>query len=297
MRSHRSIPLIAAALLLAACGGDDDAADTADPTDPTDAVVETTEAPAAVETTEAPAEPVTGPATIEAGDQSGDGTSVTVASVSLPTAGFVVIHADGGGSPGPILGWSDLLPAGDSSDVVVTLQEPIADSATVFPMAHVDANGNGEYEFMPPDVVIDVPATTADGGVAVLPIAYEVAGGDESAAGDAGLLLADTALGEVLVAADGFTLYLFTPDAQGPSTCYDQCEANWPIVAEITSVGEGLDPALLGTTTRDNGDVQATYNGWPLYYFAGDATPGDVNGQGVNDVWWVIDAAGDAIGV
>ena len=38
-----------------------------------------------------------------------------------------------------------------------------------------------------------------------------------------------------------------------------------------------------------------TYNGWPLYYFSGDAAPGDTNGQALNDVWWVVDATGNAI--
>jgi predicted lipoprotein with Yx(FWY)xxD motif len=293
MRPKHLVSLIAAlTLLAAACGGDDDSADT---TTASEATAETT---AADDASDAPddsvTEPVTGPATITASDQSGDGTSVSVASVSVPTDGFVVVHADGGGSPGPILGWSDLLPAGDNTDVVVELREPLAESAIVYPMAHVDANGNGEYEFMPPDVTIDVPATTADGAVAVLPINYDVAttGGDASSAG---LQLAASDLGEILVDASGYAVYLFTPDAQGESTCYDECEASWPIVAEVTAVGDGLDEPLLGTTTRTNGDVQATYNGWPLYYFAGDATAGDVNGQGLNGVWWVIDAAGDAI--
>lgn len=287
MNPKHLAPIVATlALFATACGGDDDGATTT-----TTAAAE----PAGEADDTRPADaPVTGPATIAATDQSGDGTSVSVASVTLPTAGFVVVHADGGGSPGPILGWSDLLPAGESTDVVVELAEPLTADATVFPMAHVDANGNGEYEFMPPDVTIDVPATTGEGGVAVLPIDYEVVAGDDASA--AGLVLASTDLGEIVVDRSGFTVYVFTPDEQGDSTCYDACEANWPIVSEVGSVGDGLNPALLGTTTRTNGDVQATYNGWPLYFFAGDAAPGDVNGQSLNGVWWVVDAAGDAVG-
>lgn len=119
-------------------------------------------------------------------------------------------------------------------------------------------------------------------------------GSDEDAAG-AGIGLTTADLGEIIVDADGNTLYLFVPDAQGDSTCYDQCETNWPAIGEVTAVGDGLDVALLGTTERTNGDIQATYNGWPLYYFAKDAAAGDTNGQGVGDVWYVIDAAGNAI--
>ena len=289
MRPKQLISLVAALTLFgAACGSDDDSADTTAASGAADTTTAATDAPDDTIT-----EPVTGPATISASDQSGDGTTVSVASVSLPTDGFVVVHADGGGSPGPILGWSDLLPAGDNTDVVVELQEPLTESAIVYPMAHVGANGNGEYEFMPPDVTIDVPATTADGAVAVLRINYDVtAGGD---AESAGLQLTTTDLGEILVDAGGNTVYLFVPDSQGDSTCYDACEANWPVVAEVTTIGDGLDQSLLGTTTRTNGDVQATYNGWPLYYFAGDAAPGDTNGQSLNGVWWVIDASGDAV--
>ena len=109
------------------------------------------------------------------------------------------------------------------------------------------------------------------------------------------IVLTETDLGSILTDSDGNTLYLFDPDAQGESVCYDQCEEAWPpLVAEATA-GEGVDAALLGTAPRTDGSVQVTYNGWPLYYFAADNAPGDINGQGVNDVWWVVDAAGDAI--
>ena len=110
------------------------------------------------------------------------------------------------------------------------------------------------------------------------------------------LQLSSSDLGDILVDTDGNTLYSFVPDNQGDSTCYDQCEANWPIVAELSSVGGGLDAGLLGTIERTTGDTQATYNGWPLYHFVNDAAAGDTNGQGVKDVWHVLDAAGNAIG-
>jgi predicted lipoprotein with Yx(FWY)xxD motif len=290
-----AIALLTVTLIAASCGSDDSSSqDTAAPVDTAAASI-TDAPPETGGSTDRSADPVTGPANISASDQSGNGTSVTVDAVELPTEGFVVIHADADGAPGPILGWSDLLPAGESTNVVITLNESVGASATVFPMAHVDANGNGEYEFMPPDVTIDVPAVTADGDVAVLSISYEISNGDEAAAASAAIELASTDLGEFIVDADGNSLYLFVPDSAGDSTCYDDCEAAWPILGEVADVGEGLDPALLGTTTRTNGDVQATYNGWPLYYFGSDAAPGDVNGQGVGEVWYVVDAAGQAI--
>lgn len=157
------MPLAAFALLTAACGDDDDTA--VDGTGDEDAGEE---------------EPPLGPAELTAEDQTGDGSEVTVASVTLPADGYIVIHADADGSPGPVIGNSDLLTAGESSDVVVTLDEPLTESATVWPMAHIDANANGEYDFHPPNDTTDVPATFEDGDVAVVPIEYTVEGaGDD----------------------------------------------------------------------------------------------------------------------
>ncbi|GAB4003580.1 hypothetical protein GCM10029992_45870 [Glycomyces albus] len=119
-----------------------------------------------------------------------------------------------------------------------------------------------------------------------------------AAAGAVTVSTGETSLGEVLVDGEGMTLYLFTDDTDGTSTCYDECAANWPplLVEGTADVDGGADEALLGTTERDDGSTQVTYNDWPLYYWAADAAPGDVDGQGVGGVWYVLDAAGDAVG-
>jgi predicted lipoprotein with Yx(FWY)xxD motif len=117
----------------------------------------------------------------------------------------------------------------------------------------------------------------------------------EAAAAVGSVVLASTDLGDILQDSGGRTLYLFNPDAQGDSTCYDDCADAWPAFVEEGSAGEGVDASLLGTTTRTDGAVQVTYNGWPLYYFSGDSAPGDTNGQALNDIWWVVDAAGNAV--
>jgi predicted lipoprotein with Yx(FWY)xxD motif len=109
--------------------------------------------------------------------------------------------------------------------------------------------------------------------------------------------VASSDLGDILVDGDGNTLYVFEPDAQGASTCYDSCEGNWPPLVGDVAAGDGVDGSLLGTAARTDGTDQVTYNGWPLYYFAHDAAPGDVNGQGVGDVWYVVSPAGDAVGM
>jgi predicted lipoprotein with Yx(FWY)xxD motif len=56
-----------------------------------------------------------------------------------------------------------------------------------------------------------------------------------------------------------------------------------------------LDASKLGTATRKDGSSQVTYNGWPLYYYAKDKAPGDVTGQDVGSVWYVVSAAGDKV--
>jgi predicted lipoprotein with Yx(FWY)xxD motif len=107
----------------------------------------------------------------------------------------------------------------------------------------------------------------------------------------------ESSLGTILVDGEGHTLYMFEPDAQGPSTCTDQCLGAWPALLGPATAGDGVDAGMLGTAARpDDGTLQVTYNGWPLYYFAQDAAAGDVNGQGVNDVWYVVDPSGAAVG-
>jgi predicted lipoprotein with Yx(FWY)xxD motif len=110
-----------------------------------------------------------------------------------------------------------------------------------------------------------------------------------------GVHVAETDLGPILVDADGFTLYVFTADTDGASTCYDACADTWPPVSGDTAIGSDLDASIFGTTTRDDGSDQLTVNGMPLYLFAPDTAPGDVNGQGLNGVWFVVDDTGSMI--
>jgi predicted lipoprotein with Yx(FWY)xxD motif len=108
--------------------------------------------------------------------------------------------------------------------------------------------------------------------------------------------LADSSLGMILVDTEGRTLYGFSPDSDGMPTCYDTCATNWPpfIGEDDAVVGDGLNQALLTPVERTDGATQLSY-GWPLYYFANDSAPGDTNGQGVGDVWYVIGADGEFI--
>ena len=113
------------------------------------------------------------------------------------------------------------------------------------------------------------------------------------------IALRRTAVGNVLVAANGRTLYLFTADKGKTSICYGQCASFWPpLIATKPSVGRGLKASLLGTTTRKDGRRQVTYGGHPLYFFAKDRKAGDVKGQAFvhfGGAWWVVSAAGRKI--
>jgi predicted lipoprotein with Yx(FWY)xxD motif len=96
----------------------------------------------------------------------------------------------------------------------------------------------------------------------------------------------DATAGDYLTGRDGLALYIFTNDDGATSTCYEACATAWPPLLAPVTAGEGVGGAL-GTTERTDGTVQVTYDGAPLYYFQGDAAPGDTNGEGLNDVWFL----------
>lgn len=116
------------------------------------------------------------------------------------------------------------------------------------------------------------------------------------AATGTGVALGDTSLGKVLVDGKGMTLYVFTPDDAGDSTCYDDCAKAWPALAgSSATAGDGLNATDFGTTTRKDGSTQITFMSWPLYTFAGDKAAGDVTGQGVGGKWYVLKADGTVV--
>jgi predicted lipoprotein with Yx(FWY)xxD motif len=104
-------------------------------------------------------------------------------------------------------------------------------------------------------------------------------------------------LGSFLVDGKGMTLYLFTKDTTNTTVCYDKCATAWPplLTTGTPAAGTGVDASKFGTTKRTDGTTQVTYNGWPLYYFQKDKAPGDVTGQNVGSVWFVVSAAGDKV--
>lgn len=85
----------------------------------------------------------------------------------------------------------------------------------------------------------------------------------------------------------GNALYTFDNDSPTQSACGSGCTDNWPplIVAQGTSVQAGGDEASFGTLTRTDGSLQLTYDQKPLYYYSGDTSPSDINGDGLFGVW------------
>ena len=108
----------------------------------------------------------------------------------------------------------------------------------------------------------------------------------------------DSNLGLYLIDNEGMTVYLHATDTMNVSTCEDNCATEWPpvLIAQTVKVmtGPGLDATRIGTIIRNDGGIQVTYHGWPLYYYNQDAHPGDVTGSGTND-FFAISPAGDKI--
>lgn len=117
---------------------------------------------------------------------------------------------------------------------------------------------------------------------------------DEPAAATVGV--ADNELGSIIVDEVGMTLYGFTPDDAGEPTCVDGCADAWPPYAvDGDTLPAGLDASIFSIVAHPSGVNQLKAGTWPLYYFAGDIAPGDTNGQGSGDVWFVAASDGSLI--
>lgn len=112
--------------------------------------------------------------------------------------------------------------------------------------------------------------------------------------------VASSDLGDILVNSAGRTLYLFQKDSGTQSACTGACATAWPPLLDKgkLTAGSGADASRLGTTTRSDGTDQVTYNGHPLYLYAGDKKAGDTNGQGLTAFgapWYALSPTGVAV--
>ncbi|HEX3931013.1 MAG TPA: hypothetical protein VHW64_09925 [Nocardioides sp.] len=120
------------------------------------------------------------------------------------------------------------------------------------------------------------------------------AGGPAAPAHGAGLHVATTSLGKVLVDAQGRTVYLLTADGRSVSTCGSDCLSFWPAVA----AGHSKLGVPVATTRTPAGTSTATVAGQPVYTFVNDHAAGDVNGEGVKEfggTWYAVSPTGQAV--
>lgn len=112
------------------------------------------------------------------------------------------------------------------------------------------------------------------------------------------LTTASTKLGTIVVDGQGRTVYVFDHDTanSGKSACAGACTGLWPALttSSMHPTATGIT-GTLGTIAVSGGQHQVTLNGLPLYTYSGDSAAGDVNGQGVQGIWWVVSPAGKKI--
>ena len=143
-------------------------------------------------------------------------------------------------------------------------------ATTVAPSSNTTAasGGGGAYGYPVP------PTTTATAGAATLTVI-------------------NTSLGAAIGDAKGYSLYMYTPD-NGTPMCTGTCSDTWKPWATTGApvAGNGVDGAKVATVQHPSGVTQVTYNGHPLYHYSGDSAPGDTNGQGRNNYWYLVTPAG-----
>ncbi|MFF1251922.1 hypothetical protein ACFVYC_05435 [Pseudarthrobacter sp. NPDC058329] len=141
-----------------------------------------------------------------------------------------------------------------------------------------------------PAATTAAPATSSAAPNATSPAPTAAAGVD--------LMIASSSLGDIVVDAKGMSLYYFTKDVKdsGTSACTEGCLTAWPPLLTTSDEPkvEGVT-GTVGTITTPEGAKQVTLNGMPLYYYVKDTKAGDILGQGVNDVWYLADPAGEMI--
>lgn len=118
------------------------------------------------------------------------------------------------------------------------------------------------------------------------------------AAAAADLKVADSKAGQIVVDGKGMSVYYYTKDVKdsGKSACTGGCLDAWPPVLATadTPTVDGVT-GTVGTIATPDGKKQLTVNGMPVYYYAKDVAAGDITGQGVGGVWYLVAPSGDMI--
>lgn len=119
-----------------------------------------------------------------------------------------------------------------------------------------------------------------------------------TAAATADLKVADSSAGQIVVDGKGMSVYYYTKDVKdsGTSACTGGCLEAWPpvLAAADTPAVDGVT-GTVGTIATPDGKKQLTINGMPVYYYAKDLAAGDITGQGVGGVWYLVAPSGEMI--
>ena len=127
------------------------------------------------------------------------------------------------------------------------------------------------------------------------PSAASSPAGSSSPAAAAALSVKTAQIGNatVLTNTKGFTLYAFSPDTSTTSKCVGTCAQIWPpVLGPVTAAGV---TGTFGTIKRADGTTQATFDGHPLYTYAGDTAPGQTKGNGIKGLWSEVTTSGSAV--
>lgn len=129
---------------------------------------------------------------------------------------------------------------------------------------------------------------------------YSKAAPSKTGSAGAAVTVGSSKFGKILVDSHGRTLYDFAADKTSASTCSGACASTWPplIATGTPKGGPQIRASLLGTTKRTDGSSEVTYNGHPLYYYAGDTKPGDTTGQNLSQFgarWYLLTRNGTEV--
>ena len=244
---------------------------------------------------------------VSVSDQAVTDGAVTIAQVNSPGPGWMVIHADNGGKPGAVIGHTQLQ-SGENDNVVVQLDEAKV-TPTLHAMLHTDEGSLGTYEFPGPDAPVFLDGQMVSPAFQVSSIgAVGSASSDDlygsstpaakaSSGSQAAVAIGQTdELGSFLVDGQGLSLYHFLKDEPDKSNCDASCQDRWPplLTSGQPAAGEGVDASKLGTIPFDGDQQQVTYDRMPLYHWHTDEKPGDTFGQGIGEVWFVVEAGQQA---
>jgi predicted lipoprotein with Yx(FWY)xxD motif len=152
-------------------------------------------------------------------------------------------------------------------------------------------------------VALLAAACASGGGSSSSAPAATGAASGSAAGGGSGATVITTATSSgvtVLTDGSGRAVYLWVKDTGDASACSGACAGAWPPVTTtgaVTAAG-GASASDLGTITRSDGTKQVTYDGHPLYYYAGDSGSGTASGQGSDSFgakWWLVSPSGSDV--